>query len=70
MCGGYACMMVYFDSLEPGVCPPTPVSPTNVKRDSGHTIHISYGMCILNGFAMFAVVLWYLQDQYLLLYNQ
>uniref|UniRef100_A0A6P7FMX6 ADP-ribosylation factor-like protein 6-interacting protein 6 n=1 Tax=Diabrotica virgifera virgifera TaxID=50390 RepID=A0A6P7FMX6_DIAVI len=43
-------MMVYLDSNEPGVQPPSPFSPKKYKEQSGHTFHLNYVFAIIIGF--------------------
>ncbi|XP_070565101.1 ADP-ribosylation factor-like protein 6-interacting protein 6 [Ptychodera flava] len=60
VCGGFSCRVVYCDSLQPGVQPPTPVSPRKYRIQSGHTFHLNYIMAIANGIATFFITLWWM----------
>ncbi|XP_017784990.1 PREDICTED: uncharacterized protein LOC108568424 [Nicrophorus vespilloides] len=42
-------VMVYLDSDVPGVQPPSPLSPTTIKMQSGHTFHLNYVFAVLIG---------------------
>ncbi|XP_006814216.1 uncharacterized protein LOC102809364 [Saccoglossus kowalevskii] len=59
-CCGFSWVITYFDSLQPGQCPPTPMSPKQYRLESGHTFHINYMMAIANGVAVFCLTMWYL----------
>ncbi|CAH1789225.1 unnamed protein product, partial [Owenia fusiformis] len=56
--------VTYFDSLKPGICPPSPLSPRKYRALSGHTFHSSYIMAILNGAMTFFYLLWEQRSQY------
>ncbi|XP_066140470.1 ADP-ribosylation factor-like protein 6-interacting protein 6 [Euwallacea fornicatus] len=43
-------MCVYLDSKEPGVNPPSPLSPQKYRSRSGHTFHLNYVFAVLVGF--------------------
>ncbi|KAF8771431.1 ADP-ribosylation factor-like protein 6-interacting protein 6 [Argiope bruennichi] len=47
--------IIYFDSLMPGIQPASPLSPSNIKSVSGHTLHLNYALALINGafFALF-----------------
>ncbi|XP_064648676.1 uncharacterized protein LOC135500895 [Lineus longissimus] len=65
-CGCFAWMVTYFDSLEPGIVPPSPLSPRPIKSTSSHSYHFGYIMSVLNGFAMFLATVWWTSDKYLI----
>ncbi|CAG9773884.1 unnamed protein product [Ceutorhynchus assimilis] len=52
-CGVFATfftwMCVKFDSYEPGINPPSPLSPKKYREESGHTFHINYLFSVLVG---------------------
>ncbi|KAF6030363.1 ARL6IP6 [Bugula neritina] len=50
--------ITYCDSLNPGVMPPSPISPFKYRASSGHTFHLSYVMTVLNGIVFFLVEPW------------
>ncbi|GBN00473.1 hypothetical protein AVEN_21280-1 [Araneus ventricosus] len=47
--------IIYFDSIMPGIQPASPLSPSNIKSVSGHTLHMNYALALINGafFALF-----------------
>lgn len=60
---GFSCCMfswtvTYFDSFEPGMFPPTPLSPARFRKLTGHSFHIGYTMAILNGIMAALTVVW------------
>ncbi|KAM3917587.1 ADP-ribosylation factor-like protein 6-interacting protein 6 [Leptodactylus fuscus] len=57
-CCSFSWTVTYFDSFEPGMFPPTPLSPARFKRMTGHSFHIGYTMAILNGIVAAVTVLW------------
>ncbi|XP_076326144.1 ADP-ribosylation factor-like protein 6-interacting protein 6 [Tachypleus tridentatus] len=50
-------MVVYLDSSQPGVEPPSPLSPRKIRMSSGHSYHIGYIMAVVNGFLFSALAL-------------
>jgi len=42
-------LIVYCDSAEPGISPPSPCAEERYRRLSGHAIHLNYMMGIING---------------------
>ncbi|XP_019409540.1 PREDICTED: ADP-ribosylation factor-like protein 6-interacting protein 6 isoform X1 [Crocodylus porosus] len=57
-CCSFSWTVTYFDSFEPGMFPPTPLSPARFKRLTGHSFHIGYSMAILNGIMAALTVVW------------
>lgn len=57
-CCSFSWTVTYFDSFEPGMFPPTPLSPARFKRLTGHSFHMGYSMAILNGFVAALAVAW------------
>ncbi|XP_071978598.1 ADP-ribosylation factor-like protein 6-interacting protein 6 isoform X2 [Engystomops pustulosus] len=57
-CCSFSWTVTYFDSFEPGMFPPTPLSPARFKRMTGHSFHMGYTMAILNGVVAALTVLW------------
>ncbi|KAG9471791.1 hypothetical protein GDO78_022747, partial [Eleutherodactylus coqui] len=57
-CCSFSWTVTYFDSFEPGMFPPTPLSPARFKRMTGHSFHMGYTMAILNGIVAALTVLW------------
>lgn len=57
-CCSFSWTVTYFDSFEPGMFPPTPLSPARFKRMTGHSFHMGYSMAILNGIVAALTVLW------------
>ncbi|XP_063789601.1 ADP-ribosylation factor-like protein 6-interacting protein 6 isoform X2 [Pseudophryne corroboree] len=57
-CCSFSWTVTYFDSFEPGMFPPTPLSPARFRRMTGHSFHIGYTMAILNGIVAALTVLW------------
>ncbi|KAG8125053.1 hypothetical protein E2320_020337 [Naja naja] len=53
-----ALRVIYFDSFEPGMFPPTPLSPARFKRLTGHSFHMGYSMAILNGIVAAFTIAW------------
>ncbi|KAK9410631.1 ADP-ribosylation factor-like 6-interacting protein 6 [Crotalus adamanteus] len=41
-CCSFSWTVIYFDSFEPGMFPPTPLSPARFKRLTGHSFHMGY----------------------------
>lgn len=54
VCGSFATwftgLMVYIDSSVPGMQPPSPISPSKYKMQSGHSFHLNYIFAIMIGF--------------------
>ncbi|XP_036600581.1 ADP-ribosylation factor-like protein 6-interacting protein 6 isoform X2 [Trichosurus vulpecula] len=57
-CCSFSWTVTYFDSFEPGMFPPTPLSPAKFKRLTGHSFHMGYSMAILNGVVAALTVAW------------
>ncbi|KAM4025122.1 ADP-ribosylation factor-like protein 6-interacting protein 6 [Anomaloglossus baeobatrachus] len=57
-CCSFSWTVTYFDSFEPGMFPPTPLSPARFKKMTGHSFHMGYTMAILNGLVAALTVLW------------
>ncbi|XP_060113233.1 ADP-ribosylation factor-like protein 6-interacting protein 6 isoform X1 [Heteronotia binoei] len=57
-CCSFSWTVTYFDSFEPGMFPPTPLSPARFKRMTGHSFHVGYSMAILNGVVAALTVIW------------
>ncbi|KAE8581178.1 hypothetical protein XENTR_v10024692 [Xenopus tropicalis] len=57
-CCSFSWTVTYFDSYEPGMFPPTPLSPARFRKMTGHSFHIGYTMAILNGIVAALTVLW------------
>ncbi|KAM6465233.1 ADP-ribosylation factor-like protein 6-interacting protein 6 isoform 2-T2 [Liasis olivaceus] len=57
-CCSFSWTVIYFDSFEPGMFPPTPLSPARFKRMTGHSFHMGYSMAILNGVVAAFTVAW------------
>ncbi|OCT63482.1 ADP-ribosylation factor-like protein 6-interacting protein 6 [Xenopus laevis] len=57
-CCSFSWTVTYFDSYEPGMFPPTPLSPARFRKMTGHSFHIGYTMAILNGVVAALTVLW------------
>uniref|UniRef100_A0A6J0U399 ADP-ribosylation factor-like protein 6-interacting protein 6 isoform X2 n=1 Tax=Pogona vitticeps TaxID=103695 RepID=A0A6J0U399_9SAUR len=57
-CCSFSWTVTYFDSFEPGMFPPTPLSPTRFKRMTGHSFHMGYSMAILNGIVAALTIIW------------
>ncbi|XP_004474349.1 ADP-ribosylation factor-like protein 6-interacting protein 6 [Dasypus novemcinctus] len=57
-CCSFSWTVTYFDSFEPGMFPPTPLSPARFKRLTGHSFHMGYSMAILNGIVAALTVAW------------
>ncbi|XP_054826219.1 ADP-ribosylation factor-like protein 6-interacting protein 6 [Eublepharis macularius] len=57
-CCSFSWTVTYFDSFEPGMFPPTPLSPARFKRMTGHSFHVGYSMAILNGVVAAITVVW------------
>lgn len=62
LCGALATYftwcVVYLDSSEPGVQPPSPFSPTKYKKQSGHTFHLNYVFAVLIGLFIASYMMW------------
>ncbi|KAB0793530.1 hypothetical protein PPYR_13150 [Photinus pyralis] len=54
VCGSLATwftgLMVYIDSSVPGIQPPSPISPSKYKAQSGHMFHLNYVFAVVVGF--------------------
>ncbi|XP_040213885.1 ADP-ribosylation factor-like protein 6-interacting protein 6 isoform X1 [Rana temporaria] len=57
-CCSFSWTVTYFDSFEPGMFPPTPLSPARFRKLTGHSFHVGYTMAILNGVVAALTVLW------------
>ncbi|XP_044887894.1 ADP-ribosylation factor-like protein 6-interacting protein 6 isoform X2 [Mauremys mutica] len=57
-CCSFSWTVTYFDSFEPGMFPPTPLSPARFKRLTGHSFHMGYSMAILNGIVAALTIVW------------
>ncbi|XP_077129060.1 ADP-ribosylation factor-like protein 6-interacting protein 6 [Ranitomeya variabilis] len=57
-CCSFSWTVTYFDSFEPGMFPPTPLSPARFRKMTGHSFHMGYTMAILNGVVAALTVLW------------
>ncbi|KAG8432327.1 hypothetical protein GDO86_016826 [Hymenochirus boettgeri] len=57
-CCSFSWTVTYFDSFEPGMFPPTPLSPARFRKMTGHSFHMGYTMAILNGIVAALTVLW------------
>ncbi|XP_068101875.1 ADP-ribosylation factor-like protein 6-interacting protein 6 [Hyperolius riggenbachi] len=57
-CCSFSWTVTYFDSFEPGMFPPTPLSPARFRKMTGHSFHVGYTMAILNGIVATLTVLW------------
>ncbi|XP_048835782.1 ADP-ribosylation factor-like protein 6-interacting protein 6 isoform X2 [Brienomyrus brachyistius] len=57
-CCSFSWTLTYFDSFEPGMFPPTPLSPARLRKMTGHSFHMGYSMAILNGIAAALTVFW------------
>ncbi|NP_001090440.1 ADP ribosylation factor like GTPase 6 interacting protein 6 S homeolog [Xenopus laevis] len=57
-CCSFSWTVTYFDSYEPGMFPPTPLSPARFRKMTGHSFHMGYTMAILNGVVAALTVLW------------
>ncbi|XP_067229380.1 ADP-ribosylation factor-like protein 6-interacting protein 6 [Chanodichthys erythropterus] len=60
LCCSFSWTLTYFDSFEPGMFPPTPLSSARLKRMTGHSFHMGYSMAILNGIVAALTFMWYL----------
>lgn len=60
LCCSFSWTLTYFDSFEPGMFPPTPLSSARFKRMTGHSFHMGYSMAILNGIVAALTLVWYL----------
>ncbi|XP_072539810.1 ADP-ribosylation factor-like protein 6-interacting protein 6 [Salminus brasiliensis] len=60
LCCSFSWTLTYFDSFEPGMFPPTPLSPAKLRKMTGHSFHMGYSMAILNGIVAALTVIWYL----------
>ncbi|XP_055069289.1 ADP-ribosylation factor-like protein 6-interacting protein 6 [Misgurnus anguillicaudatus] len=60
LCCSFSWTLTYFDSFEPGMFPPTPLSSARFKRMTGHSFHMGYSMAILNGVVAALTLIWYL----------
>ncbi|XP_053454230.1 ADP-ribosylation factor-like protein 6-interacting protein 6 [Nycticebus coucang] len=57
-CCSFSWTVTYFDSFEPGMFPPTPLSPARFRKLTGHSFHMGYSMAILNGVVAALTVAW------------
>uniref|UniRef100_A0A4W4GZ94 ADP-ribosylation factor-like 6 interacting protein 6 n=1 Tax=Electrophorus electricus TaxID=8005 RepID=A0A4W4GZ94_ELEEL len=58
LCCSFSWTLTYFDSFEPGMFPPTPLSPARLRQVTGHSFHMGYSMAILNGIVTALTVIW------------
>uniref|UniRef100_A0A8C1HNJ3 ADP-ribosylation factor-like 6 interacting protein 6 n=3 Tax=Cyprinus carpio TaxID=7962 RepID=A0A8C1HNJ3_CYPCA len=58
LCCSFSWTLTYFDSFEPGMFPPTPLSSARLKRMTGHSFHMGYSMAILNGIVAALTLIW------------
>ncbi|XP_062852904.1 ADP-ribosylation factor-like protein 6-interacting protein 6 [Trichomycterus rosablanca] len=58
LCCSFSWTLTYFDSFEPGMFPPTPLSPARFRQKTGHSFHLGYSMAILNGIVAALAVIW------------
>lgn len=64
-CCSFSWTLTYFDSFEPGMFPPTPLSPARFRKLTGHSFHMGYNMAILNGITTaLAIVWWFTWNQF------
>ncbi|KAI0214022.1 hypothetical protein LSAT2_000902 [Lamellibrachia satsuma] len=63
-CCAFSYTITYFDSMQPGHNPPTPMSPRLLRKQSGHDFHTGYAMSVLNGAAFFSYCLWSLRGYF------
>lgn len=57
-CCSFSWTLTYFDSFEPGMYPPSPLSPARQRKMTGRSFHIGYSMAILNGVVAALTVVW------------
>ncbi|CAH0564010.1 unnamed protein product [Brassicogethes aeneus] len=50
--------MVYLDSNVPGIQPPSPLSPSKYRVQSGHSFHLNYVFAIAVGFLVTSYMYW------------
>ncbi|XP_022242703.1 uncharacterized protein LOC106460300 isoform X2 [Limulus polyphemus] len=50
-------MIIYLDSCQPGIQPPSPLSPRKIRASSGHTFHTGYILALVNGVLFSALAL-------------
>lgn len=55
----YSWELIYFDSVQPGIQPPSPLSPQSIRDISGHILHLNYTMAVLIGAFFSLFVGWY-----------
>lgn len=55
----YSWELIYFDSLTPGIQPPSPLSPPIIRTVSGHTLHLNYALAVVIGIFFTLFVNWY-----------
>ncbi|XP_060774954.1 ADP-ribosylation factor-like protein 6-interacting protein 6 [Neoarius graeffei] len=60
LCCSFSWTLTYFDSFEPGMFPPTPLSPSKFRKMTGHSFHMGYSMAILNGIVAGLTFFWFL----------
>lgn len=58
LCCSFSWTLTYFDSFEPGMFPPTPLSPARYRQMTGHSFHMGYSMAILNGIVAGLTFFW------------
>ncbi|XP_018319060.1 uncharacterized protein LOC108732645 [Agrilus planipennis] len=56
-------LIVYLDSRVPGVQPPSPLSPSKYKLQSGHTFHLNYLFAVIVGIFVFTYM--YVKEIYI-----
>uniref|UniRef100_A0A8C4R936 ADP-ribosylation factor-like protein 6-interacting protein 6 n=1 Tax=Eptatretus burgeri TaxID=7764 RepID=A0A8C4R936_EPTBU len=59
-CCTFSWSLAYFDSFEPGMFPPTPLSSVKIRKMTGHSFHMVYSMAILNGLIMSVITFWWI----------
>ncbi|XP_035250158.1 ADP-ribosylation factor-like protein 6-interacting protein 6 [Anguilla anguilla] len=57
-CCSFSWTLTYFDSFEPGMYPPSLLSPARQRKMTGRSFHIGYSMAILNGVVAALTVVW------------
>uniref|UniRef100_A0A8K9WZX1 ADP-ribosylation factor-like 6 interacting protein 6 n=1 Tax=Oncorhynchus mykiss TaxID=8022 RepID=A0A8K9WZX1_ONCMY len=57
-CCSFTWTITYFDSFEPGTFPPTPLSPGHLRQVTGHSLHMSYSVAVLNGIVAAITIIW------------
>ncbi|XP_067116701.1 ADP-ribosylation factor-like protein 6-interacting protein 6 [Osmerus mordax] len=57
-CCSFSWTLTYFDSYQPGMFPPTPLSSAYLRRLTGHSFHVGYSVAVLNGIVAALTVVW------------